>query len=334
MDFIVGIGFTLSAGLMLGLYALPQKYATDFKESNIWGMFFLLAMVVVPLVSSFTMIKGAATIYSDFIASDVFIHLALASFLWGVGMVMWGKAIHHIGLSLGFSIFIGTAILVGSLIGLFSGGLPETQKLILMLLGLFFVLLGIFANGKAGMLREASGSEEQSEEKGSMAAGIAIAVVGGILVAGFNYANTVGTPSLKAATVANGNPEWMGALAVMSLIYLSGAIVTVVYSVWQLNANKTWAAFKTPALTKNTGLILIMAVFNFGASGLFAYGALKLGSEGGSIGYAIFNTVSVVAAVTGIVTGEWKDAQSKAKTQRFNFGLLSMVVGILVIAVS
>ena len=75
-----------------------------------------------------------------------------------------------------------------------------------------------------------------------------------------------------------------------------------------------------------------MAVFNFGASALFAYGAMKLGAEGGSMGYAIFNTVSVVTAtVMGIVTGEWKKAQSKAKTA-LNLGLASMVVGILVIA--
>lgn len=332
MDYILGIGFTLSAGLMLGLYALPQKYTVDFQESNIWGLFFLLAMVVVPLASSFTIIQGAGAIFADFMVSEYFYPLALASFLWGVGMVMWGKAIHHIGLSLGFSIFIGTAILVGSLIGLFVGGLPETSKLVLMLVGLSFVLVGIFANGKAGMLREVSGDNDTAGDSSSMAKGIAIAVTGGVLVAGFNYANTVGTPFLKAATVAQGNPEWMGALSVMTMIYLSGAIVTIVYFGWQLTVNKEWSAFKTPALSKNTGLILIMALFNFGASALFAYGAMKLGAEGGSMGYAIFNTVSVVTAtVMGIVTGEWKNAQAKAKTA-LNLGLASMVVGILVIA--
>ena len=42
--------------------------------------------------------------------------MGVASLLWGIGIILWGKAINHIGLSLGFSIFIGTLILIGSLI--------------------------------------------------------------------------------------------------------------------------------------------------------------------------------------------------------------------------
>ena len=50
------------------------------------------------------------------IESQILIKMGVASLLWGIGIILWGKAINHIGLSLGFSIFIGTLILIGSLI--------------------------------------------------------------------------------------------------------------------------------------------------------------------------------------------------------------------------
>ena len=49
----IGIAATLVAGAMLGLYALPGKYTTDFEEENKWSLFFVLTMFVVPLVATF-----------------------------------------------------------------------------------------------------------------------------------------------------------------------------------------------------------------------------------------------------------------------------------------
>jgi hypothetical protein len=68
--------------------------------------------------------------------------------------MMWGKAIHHIGVSLGFSLFIGTVILVGSLLPFIVDGLPAMQVFATIMVGLMFVLAGIFANGTAGITCE------------------------------------------------------------------------------------------------------------------------------------------------------------------------------------
>ncbi len=333
MDFITGIGFAVLAGLMLGLYALPQKYTTDFKEENIWGLFFMLTMFVVPVVITLGIMKGAGEVFAAIESTTLQIMVA-SSILWGIGVMMWGKAIHHIGVSLGFSLFIGTVILVGSVIPLFVDGLPETNKLVAIFIGLAFVLAGVIANGKAGILREASSAESDSDSKGSMSKGITIAVVGGLLATGFSLANAVGRPPLHEASIAQGNPEWVTALAVMFPIFLSGGVIMAGYFGWQLTSKKAWGAFKTPAFAKNFGLILVMAFFHYAASAVFAYAAFKLGASGNTVGYAIFNTACVATAiVSGIVTGEWKEASSAARKSLY-IGLGSMVVGILVIAVS
>lgn len=119
---IEGVLFALLAGVMLGLYALPEKYTKDFKYENTWGMFFILTMFVVPIIATYVLLGGLQVF--GMVDSSIIWKMAIASFLWGTGVMMWGKAINHIGLSLGFSLFIGTVILVGSVIPFFVNGLP------------------------------------------------------------------------------------------------------------------------------------------------------------------------------------------------------------------
>jgi L-rhamnose-H+ transport protein len=263
--------------------------------------------------------------------------MLISSFLWGMGMMMWGKAINHIGLSLGFSLFIGTIILVGSLLPFLVDGLPEKQVLIPILVGILVVLIGVIYNGKAGLERaKTEKQEEGAEKKGSMATGITIAMVGGLLCTGFSLANTVGRAAVAEAALSDPAisqvPEFVLGLSLMAFIYIVGALATVSYSLWQLSAKKNWGGFKTKYFARNTLMTTLMAVFNFGASIAFALAAIKLGSAGNTVGYAIFNTISVaVAAMGGLITGEWKEAPKKAKTFLY-VGITGMMLGVVIIA--
>ncbi|MGA9637534.1 L-rhamnose/proton symporter RhaT [Flavobacterium sp.] len=329
---IEGILLAIFAGLMLGLYALPEKFTKDFKYENTWSLFFLLTMFVVPIIASVTLINGFSTIFSE-MPTDILIKMGLASFLWGIGVMMWSKAINYIGLSLGFSLFIGTVILVGSLLPFIVEGLPPTNKLSLILTGLFIVLIGIFANGKAGYIREkVENKDNDNTDKSSMTTGILIAVIGGLLATGFSYANAVGRPYLHEACQAQGNADWITAVAVMFPIFISGGLVMTAYFVWQLSAKKAWGDFTTPSFGKNFFLILVMAVFHYAASAIFAFAAFKLGNSGNTVGYAIFNTSCVVTAImSGIVTKEWINASAKARNFLYA-GLACMVIGIIFVA--
>lgn len=331
---IEGIILAIGAGLMLGLYALPEKYTKDFKFENTWGLFFMLTMFVVPIIASTTLINDFSNVFKS-VPTDILIKMAGASVLWGIGVMMWGKAINHIGLSLGFSIFIGTVILVGSILPFAVEGLPENKNVFFTILaGIFVVLLGVLFNGQAGMTREMDeiSAGKNVKEKGSMVKGISIAVIGGLLATGFSYANAVGRPFIHEACQAAGNAEWVTAVGVMFPIFISGGVVMAFYFGYQLTKNNSWKYFKTPNFSRNFWLIFIMAVFHYAASALFAYAAFKLGEIGNTVGYAIFNTSCVVTAiVSGIVTGEWDNASSKAKKYLY-LSLACMVVGIIIIA--
>ena len=329
---IEGVLWAVFAGLMLGLYALPEKFTKDFEFENTWSLFFLLTMFVVPVIASVTLIDDFGAVFSS-VPSDVLVKMAIASLLWGTGVMMWGKAINHIGLSLGFSLFIGTVILVGSILPFFVDGTPETTAFWTIMGGIAVVLIGVIANGKAGLLREKDEAKEaEQQEKSSMLTGIMIAVGGGLLATGFSYANAVGRPYLHEASQAAGNAEWVTAVAVMFPIFISGGVFMAAYFAWQLSQKNLWGGFRTPAFTKNLGLTLIMAVFHYAASALFAFAAYKLGSAGNTVGYAIFNTACVATAiVSGLITREWVKASAKARNYLY-LGLACMIIGIVIVA--
>lgn len=331
---IAGIIWAILAGVMLGLYALPEKYTKDFEFENTWGLMFFINMIIVPVIAGFVLVNGLPSILSS-IPSDILIKMVLASLLWGVGVMMWGKAIDYIGLSLGFSIFIGTVILIGSLLPFLVDGTPPSHKLFIILGGLLVVLFGIISNGKAGLIRESDEAQqkEKNTEQRSVSAGITIAIGGGLLATGFSYANAVGRPVIHEASQAAGNPEWVTAVVVMLVIYMAGALFVLPYFIVQLNKKKFWAKFKTPHLLSNIGLTSIMAILNFAASASFAFAAFQLGQSGNTVGYAIFNTICVaVAILSGLATGEWKKASTKA-TKFLYLGLAAMLIGVLIIAI-
>lgn len=340
---IEGIIWALLGGLMLGLYALPGKFTKNFQEENTWGLFFMLTMFLVPILATSFLMQNVGDIYSTPAVQDALPTMIIASVLWGLGVMMWGKAIHHIGLSLGFSLFIGTVILVGTLLPIgmkvadvgLEAGLPGSEQLTLILAGVVVILLGILFNGKAGLTREADSgkSEEDAAQGKSMTTGIIIAIVGGLLATGFNVAFTVGGAPLSAAVEAAGNPAWMVSLAVMLVVFLSGGVIMAGYFGWQITAKGAWGSFKTPSFGANFVLIFIMAFFHYAASVAYGYGA-GLFDLGPVVVYAIFNTTCVcVAVVSGIVTNEWDGASSAAKKYLY-LGLASMVLGVGILTAS
>ncbi len=333
---ITGVLFAILAGLLLGLYALPEKFTKDYEFENTWSMFFFINTFIVPNIAAFLLIDGFADVLGS-IPSGVLWKMIFFSILWGIGAMMWGKAINHIGLSLGFAIFIGTIILVGSLLPFIKVGFPESNVLMTILGGLAVVLLGVIANGKAGIIRQKDeeGDTTNENKKGSVGTGIIIAIVGGLLATGFSYANAEGAEIINEAVVAKGNESWKSAIAIMYIIYMAGGVAIALYFAQQLTAKKLWGKFKTPHLGNNLLMTTIMGVFNFAASVIFAYAAFRLGQKlGGSVGYAIFNTACVVTAiVSGLITKEWVKASSKAKNFLY-MGLTCMVVGIIIIAYS
>lgn len=334
---VLGFLWVLLAAIMLGFYAFPSKSVKGFQLENLWGGFWLFAMFIVPIIASFTLVSGLMDTYAQ-VSSSVFIYILLLSMLWGVGNLLWGISISKIGMALGFSLLIGVATLVGSLLPFFMGNIEKLRTTggLVIILGILIIMGGIILNGKAGLLREANESDgESGTASKNMRSGIIMCIVGGICAAGFNLSYHVADNIGEIGAISQtqfGNEPWVARLAVMLPSFIGSGIITVLYFIFQLSKNKTWGNFLSASSIRNTGLIVVMAVVYVSSLIIYGLGAYSLGALGTSVGFAVFQTGCImVANLLGVFSGEWVNAGKVSKKFLYS-GLLVMSLGIIVIA--
>ena len=334
---LLGFFWVLLAAIMLGFYAFPSKYIKGYEVANLWGSFWLFAMFIVPVLASFILVNGLGDTYAQ-VPPSVFVSVFFLSLLWGIGNLLWGISISKIGMALGFSLLIGVATLVGSMLPFFMGNIEQLQTPggMLIVLGILIIMGGIILNGKAGLLREAN--ESSTSGGGSsknMKTGILMCIVGGICAAGFNLSYHVADNIGHIGAISQeqfGNAPWIARLAVMLPSFIGSGVVTVLYFVYQLSKGKSWNKFASIASTKNILLIAIMAIVYVASLIIYGLGAYNLGPLGTSVGFAVFQTGCImVANLLGVFSGEWTNAGGKSKSFLYS-GLLAMTGGIVVIA--
>ena len=335
----IGIFWVLTAAIMLGFYAFPSKYVKNYALENLWGSFWLLAMFVVPIISTVLLVDGLGDTYAQ-VSSSIFLSIFALSILWGIGNLLWGISISKIGMALGFSLLIGVSTLAGSLLPFFMGGADKlsTSGGMVILGGIFVIMLGIIANGKAGLLREKNETKDVPKDnatKSSMRNGIILCVIGGISAAGFNLAYHVADNIGMIGQISQeqfGNSPWIARLAVMLPSFIGSGIAIMCYFGYQLTKNKSWGNFNKKGSLKNSGLLLIMAVVYCASLIIYGLGAYELGPLGTSVGFAIFQTGCImVANILGFFTGEWNNAGTLSKNWLFS-GLTVMTIGIIIVA--
>jgi len=87
---IAGILLAVFAGIILGFYALPEKFTRDYAFENTWGMFFLTSMAIFPLLALAIYSDDLMALYATFSGSD-FLKIFISSFLLGSGHDDVGK---------------------------------------------------------------------------------------------------------------------------------------------------------------------------------------------------------------------------------------------------
>ncbi|TNJ42183.1 sugar:proton symporter [Tamlana fucoidanivorans] len=337
---VIGVIWVLLAATLLGFYALPSKYTENYAIENTWAGFWFLAMFLVPILATLGLVDGLFDTYRQ-VPNNLFIIIFLFSLLWGVGNLLWGISISKIGMALGFSLLIGVSTLVGSILPFFMGGIEKLSSKggLVILLGIFIIMLGIMANGKAGLLREKNESKNQEftneTSNNKMRNGIILCIVGGFSAAGFNLAYHVADNLAHIGSISQdqfNNASWIARLAVMLPAFIGSGICILIYFSIQLTKNKTWTHFSNKGSVKNIFLLLIMSIVYCASLIIYGLGAYELGPLGTTVGFAIFQTGCImVANILGYFTGEWKNAGKQSKNWLIR-GLAIMTVGIVVIA--
>jgi len=319
MSAIAGFMLVVIGGIMQGTYFLGLRYVKPWKWENVWSIYALFALVILPVVLAVTTVPHLGTVYEQTPGKDL-LGIFLYGAGWGIGSVLSGLGVARLGMAIGVSVLIGICAALGTLVPLVVNtpelvfakkGLMVITAVVTLLVGVLLVALG----GKERDRSQAGGAPPVLA--GSFAGGLAICIFSGIFSSMLNYALafsksvTQAALSLGATVFGSVNAVWMVAL-------LAGFIANGIYTIYLLSKNGTWSNFATPGTTRGWVVAFIMAVLWTGGLVLYGHGASSMGQLGSVLGWPVFMaTMIIVSSLWGFASGEWKGANSRAKGLMF-----------------
>jgi len=334
MNASVGFVLVVLAGITTGTYFLGLKYVAPWKWENIWLVYAVLALLVMPCVVAFASVPHLGEVLSLSPAGAVG-RVFLFGAGWGIGSVLSGLGVDRMGMAMGVSVLIGIDAAIGSFVPM-AINTPEVilqKKGLVVILSVLTLLVGVALVGVAGKKRElAQASARTSNQQGSFRSGLVICIFSGIFSAMMNFALAFSQQIVQSARDAGVSQA--GALNAVWLVTLMGGFVpTGIYTGYLLTRNKTWGNFTLPK-TKTFWLVGAgMALLWYVGVVLYGRGATDMGNLGAVIGWPLFMAVLILASsVSGFATGEWKGCGPQAKRWMgaglFMLMLASVLLGI------
>ncbi len=300
-----GIVTLIIAGVMNASFTMPMKYARKWAWENTWLVWTVLALVVLPLAAALVTIPNLSMVYRSASPNIIFEVCGFGAG-WGVAQVFFGLAVDMIGITLAFSIVLGTSAAVGSLIPMVSlhrESLNSTAGLA-VLGSIALILLGVMLCAVAGRMREKPNAQLGASQK-QTSRGLLLAILCGLCACSMNLGVAFGTPLAELAR-SFGASRLYATNAVWLPLLVAGAVPNVVYCVWLLKRNRS--GFKYRVGRSHWALAAIMAIFWFGSTLLYGLAAAQLGPWGPVLGWPLFMSLIVITAtILGMFAGEWQD---------------------------
>jgi len=335
---ILGFGLMLLGAVCGGSFGLPSKYVKeDTPWEVLWGPFFLIVTILIPVVVAPLVVNDLGGIYSR-VGMATISAVFVCGLLWGLGSMTLGMSFAFIGLSLAYALNYGAQIVFGSMMPmcLFDADQILTPHGYVILAGVALCLVGVTVSGRAGILKDRSLKTESlakedppaetAIKKPKMFIGLLIGVLSGVLCACYAvasaYAEPIGTEAVKD------NSTWRAAWAVTAIILWGGAVSSCLYCIIQLTRNKTWGYLAQPGAVRILLLAAVMAILHDAAIFFFGLGWINLGDLGVPVGYPVFMSFAIIVGnIHGFRTGEWKGA-SRQSVAWIISGVALLVVGV------
>jgi len=332
--FWLGMLIVTGAGALNGSFSLPMKYSKTWAWENIWSVYALTALLVLPWALAVGFVPRLSAVYAG-LGWHALLYPVMFGLLWGIAQTTFGLSIQAIGMAITFAIVSGLVCLTGSLIPLLAFHPAELfQPLgILMVVSLPILLAGLALYGKAGMRRENEQPAVPSHAaKGAITykAGLALCIFTGIFGSAWNLGFVFSGDVLRRGIQFGAKPL-TAPYAAWALILSGGLLPNILYPAFLLSRRHTWPSFTKGNWIRELGLGLLMAVVWLGAILSYGVGATLVGKYGTSVGFTVYIAASVLASnAIGVATGEWKGSSSRT-WKLLAAGLALILLSVMVI---
>jgi L-rhamnose-H+ transport protein len=332
--FWLGMAVIIASGGLNGSFALPMKYARQWRWENTWLVFSLTALLVLPWVLAAGFVPQLGELYREAPSRVILIPL-IFGFLWGIAQTTFGLSIKAVGMAFAFAVVSGLGCLLGSLIPILTANPADLfrPRGLLLLASLPILFPGLVLYSMAGRRREkeqATGAGVGDGAVMSFAAGLAITIFTGVFGANLNLGFHFGHDLVRRGLELGANPA-TSTYPVWALVLPAGLIPNLLYCVYLLFRNGTWSAFRTSAWAKEGALAIAMALLWLGGIVCYGIGATLAGRYGTSVGFALFSASIILAAnVGGILAGEWRSTSAKTR-KMLALGMTAILIAIVVL---
>src|SRR4029077_11333299 len=161
-----GIATLIVAGVTNASFTVPMKYTRKWAWENTWLVWTGFALVILPFAVTFVTIPNLSVVYRS-APLDTILEVCGFGAGWGIAQVFFGLAVDMIGITLAFSIVLGTSAAVGSLVPMVSLRREHLNSSAgYAVLGAnALVLLGVALCAVAGKIREGPTTRSASSQK-------------------------------------------------------------------------------------------------------------------------------------------------------------------------
>jgi multidrug transporter EmrE-like cation transporter len=203
---VAGVSLTLLAGVMSGNCMLPVKFVRSWAWENVWLVFSITSLLVLPWVLGLSLVDHLLTLFAT-LPFSVFVLPFGMGIGWGVAQILFGISVKRLGMALAYAVIVGLGAVLGTLVPFFvlSNAGRDHHTLELVLAGVALTIVGIFLITWGGRIHDLdTRSHPELGKRQVYAAAIGIAVLCGVMAPMLNYSFAFGKPIADRA-IAAGN---------------------------------------------------------------------------------------------------------------------------------
>jgi L-rhamnose-H+ transport protein len=328
----------LGAGVLNGSFATPTRFMARWKWENVWGLWALFAMLVLPWVVAFITVPHLLESYQAAEVRHAVLLVLVFGAGYGIAAICFGLGVDALGIALNFAIALGTATVVGSAIPLFwfHSASVFTRPGFVIEGGIALITVGIVLCGIAGRAKERDQQQEVTEAqrpRPAFAKGLALAIVAGAGSAFQNFGLAFGGPLLRR-TAELGTDQSYQANVIWAPLLTATFVPYLIFCARLWKKNRSWGLFFAPKTATYWFYGFLMGALWF--SSIVAYGAAaaRMADLGPVLGWPLFMSAIILTSnVWGLALGEWKGA-SRASLSTMFAGLGVLILGFCTLASS
>lgn len=338
--FLHGIGGFASAS-----FYVPIKFVRKWSWEVAWIVMGVVAWLITPMVVATITIPSwpQAIAQTD---RKILLMTAIFGGMWGFGNVAYGLTMRYLGLGLGVAVALGTCAIFGTLIPPIVGGtfldIFSTVGGLVVMTGVVLGVLGIVINGVAGVMKERECACADSLPEFNLKKGVAVAIVSGLLSAGFSFSLSAGSPIAEVAksiAVDTGacvpdSADFFKNNATLVVTLMGGFVSNFLICGYMLLKNKSAGDLVSAGAKlglSNLVLCAIAGVCWYGQFFFYGMGTTQLGKDYDFSSWSLhMSFIIIFAAFWALGLREWKGTSALTKTVLW-LGILVLIASTFVI---